>query len=78
MNSNDPRDKLMATLNHDWPDQDFPPKYREACRRWFIGLSSRQRKAAIVARAAFNKGDEPEAKRIIAALPPAPNFPNEG
>lgn len=77
MYSNDARDKLMAALNHDWPDhdQEFSASYIDACGKWFASLSNSDRMAASSARAAFNRGDEAGAEKLAAALPSAPKLP---
>jgi len=75
--SNDAAHKLQAVLNHDWPeaDKDFPPGYIAACWRWFSALSADDQVVAAQARGAFDKGDEAEAVKAAAALPPAPVCP---
>jgi len=70
-------EKLQAALNHDWlePDEDFPASYIAACREWFAALSASDKAVVAVARATFDKDDEPVVLKIAAALPAAPKFP---
>jgi hypothetical protein len=72
--SNDADQKLQAVINHDWPETDnaVPRSYVQACGRWFAALSADDKVVAAMARAAFEKGDEAEAKKAASALPPAP------
>ena len=75
--SNDPEHKLQAVMNHDWPDmkKGLPLSYFQACGRWFAALSGDDKVVAAMARAAFERGDEAEAKKAASALPPAPVCP---
>jgi hypothetical protein len=77
MISNDVRDKMQAAMLHDWPDAEkrFPPRYVEACGRWFAALSEADSVIAVAVRTAFDRGDEKQARKIAAALPPAPRRP---
>jgi hypothetical protein len=74
---NNPAHKLQAVLNHTLTDSDkeLPPAYVAACWRWFSALSGDDQVIAAVARAAYDKGDEGEAVKAAAALPPAPVCP---
>ena len=75
--SDHPADKVQAVLNHTLadPDKELPPAYVAACWRWFSALSGDDQLIAAVARAAYDKGDEGEAVKAAAALPPAPVCP---
>ena len=75
--SNDADHKLHAVMNHDWPNmkKGFPLSYFQACGRWFAALSGDDKVVAAMARAAFERGDEAEAKKAASALPPAPVCP---
>lgn len=75
--STDPAHKLQAVLNHDRTDvgRDFPEGYLAACWNWFHDLSASDQVQAAVVRAEFEKGNEGEAERAAAALPPAPVRP---
>ena len=75
--STDPVHKLQAVLNHDRTDadKDFPPGYLAACWRWFHDLPARDQVAAAIVRAEFENGNEAEAQKAAAALPPAPVCP---
>ena len=76
--SNDPEHKLHAVMNHDWPDmkKGFPLSHFQACGRWFAALSADdQVVVAAQVRATFEKGNEAEAQKAAAALPPAPVCP---
>ena len=75
--SNEAAHKLQAVLNHDWlaTDKDFPPGYIAACWRWFSALSAEDQVVAAVARSASEKGNEAEAMKAAAVLPPAPVCP---
>lgn len=75
--SNDTAHKLHAALYHEWPSSDgfFLTEYREALQRWFRTLSVSDRMMANMARVAFDRGDDAEARKAAAALPPAPVCP---
>ena len=76
--SDDPRDKLQALLNHDWPDpdDDLEAAYRQAIAGWFAGLSGHDRMMAAWVVEVYDDGrKEAQAERVAAQLPPAPVFP---
>ena len=75
--STDPVHKLQAVLKSrpDGRDKDFPRGYLAACWRWFHDLPASDQVAAAVVRAEFEKGNEAEAQKAAAALPPAPVCP---
>jgi hypothetical protein len=68
--SSSPSDKLQAALNQNSPNSE----YAAACRAWFLGLTSRQRKMCTLATIAGREGDESEGERIAAVLPSAPRY----
>ena len=75
--SDNPRDKLLAALSHGEPDpdDDVSAEYREACGKWFAGLSELDK--SIVARISevYGDGNEAKAEWLALQLPPAPAFP---
>jgi hypothetical protein len=75
--SDNPRDKLLAALNHGGPDpdDDVSAEYREACGKWFAGLSEPDK--SIVARISevYGDGNEAKAEWLALQVPPAPVFP---
>jgi hypothetical protein len=75
--SDDPRDKLQAALNHSGPDpdDDLSADYRDACGKWFAGLSEPDK--SIVARIseAYGDGNEAKVDWLALQLPPAPRCP---
>jgi hypothetical protein len=75
--SDDSAHKLYAALYYEWPSSNgvFLTEYREALERWFTALSKSERKLAAEARAAFDRGDDANARKASAALPPAPVCP---
>jgi hypothetical protein len=75
--SNDTAHKLHAALYHEWPSSDgvFLNRYRDALKLWFTGLSPSDKMVTKVARAAFDRGEDAEAEKAAAALPPAPVCP---
>jgi hypothetical protein len=68
--SSKPRDKLQAALNQNSPNSE----YAAACRAWFLGLTSHQRKMCTLATIAGREGDESEGERIAGVLPSAPRY----
>jgi hypothetical protein len=69
--------KLHAALYHEWPSSDevFLPEYRKALQSWFAALSPSDQTVAVVAREAYDRGNDVEAKKAAAALPPVPVCP---
>ena len=75
--SDDPRDKLQAVLHHAAPDPDdnVSADYRDACGKWFAGLSGAHRSVAERILEVYGDGNETKAEWLAATLPPAPKFP---
>lgn len=75
--TNDTTHKLHAALYHEWPSVDgfFLTEYRDALKRWYTDLSSSDQMATRFVRTAFDKGDDAEALKFAAMLPPAPFCP---
>ena len=75
--SEDAAHKLHAALYHEWPSKDgfFLPEYRDALKRWFTALTPSDKMATKVARAAFDRGDDPGALKAAEGLPAAPVCP---
>jgi len=75
--SDEPRDKLQAVLNHDWPDpdDDLGADCRQAVAAWFAGLSECDQSIAARVTEVYADGNEERAERGASQLPPAPAFP---
>ena len=73
----DPRDKLHAVLNHDWPDldDDLDEDYGQACAAWFVELSETDKAIAARVLEVYADGNIAKAAQIASQLPPAPTFP---
>jgi hypothetical protein len=71
--SDNPRDKLLAALNHG--GTSISAEYREACGKWCAGLSEPDK--SIVARISevYGDGNEAKAEWLALQVPPAPVFP---
>lgn len=76
MLSHDPAHKLHAAMAMDGgePHLAMPPRYMEACRRWYAALSESQRAAAMAALRALHAGDNVHALATAGALPAAPRL----
>ena len=76
MLSHDPAHKLHAAMAMDGgePHLAMPPRYMEACRRWYAALSESEKAAATAALRALHAGDNARALSIAATLPAAPRL----
>jgi hypothetical protein len=76
--SDDPKDKLLAAVNYGRPSpgNEHKRSYLRACSNWFKELTPRDREIAHSAAMAYGLGDDDEAMKIAAGLPPAPKCPD--
>jgi hypothetical protein len=69
-----PAHKLRAAVSCISPDvaDKLSPEYRAACKKWFDGLSGRERVVAVKAVDLYKAGSGAAAEYLAADLPPAP------